>query len=99
MRIIRTYRKELIFKDYFWRNTKESVKDELVVPATVDDVHYIEFTPIECAIYFTDGYNHRRYDIPYKSCCTTMYEHGVKAAAKETLKKIQVSYKIQDNGH
>lgn len=40
-----------MLKDYFWRNTKESVKEELTIPDTVDEVKFVELSNIERAIY------------------------------------------------
>eukprot|EP00029_Vermamoeba_vermiformis_P009184 TRINITY_DN4500_c0_g1_i2.p1 TRINITY_DN4500_c0_g1~~TRINITY_DN4500_c0_g1_i2.p1 ORF type:complete len:980 (+),score=214.26 TRINITY_DN4500_c0_g1_i2:150-3089(+) len=48
-----TFQTELVLKDYFWRNTKESVKEELTIPDTVDEVKLVEFSNIERAIYMS----------------------------------------------
>lgn len=45
------FQTELVLKDYFWRNTKESVKNELTIPDTVDEVKFVNFSTIERAIY------------------------------------------------
>lgn len=36
----------------YWRNTKESVKDEYVVPGVVEDLVLLNFTDVEKAMYF-----------------------------------------------
>jgi hypothetical protein len=47
------FQTELVLKDYFWRNTKESVKNELTIPDTVDEVKFVNFSTIERAIYMS----------------------------------------------
>lgn len=42
-----------MLKDYFWRNTKESVKEDLNIPDTVDEIKFVEFSNIERAIYMS----------------------------------------------
>ncbi len=84
----RYYRAELIYRDYLWRNTKDSVKDEIAVPETVDDVHYVELSPIERAIYFNESYETTR--DPYHACVTFTYHTGLKSVAAIRLANLKV---------
>ena len=35
----------------FWRNTKESVKGQIEIPPLVEEIHFIEFSPLEKVMY------------------------------------------------
>jgi hypothetical protein len=47
----------------YWRNTKESIKNEYELPPLVDDVVFLELTPIELALY---------------NDCVTCFPEGIK---------------------
>lgn len=41
----------------YWRNTKESVKNEYEIPPVVEDLKLLNFTPIEKILYSDCAYN------------------------------------------
>lgn len=42
---------DLFINNLVWRHTKESAKDDYVIPDMVEDVHFLDFTDIERANY------------------------------------------------
>eukprot|EP00026_Physarum_polycephalum_P001180 Phypoly_transcript_01181.p1 GENE.Phypoly_transcript_01181~~Phypoly_transcript_01181.p1 ORF type:complete len:926 (+),score=269.55 Phypoly_transcript_01181:822-3599(+) len=42
---------DLTVENLYWRNTKESIKDEFEIPDTVEDVVLLDFTDVERAFY------------------------------------------------
>jgi len=42
---------DLIYNNLFWRNTKDSVKDECTIPGVVEDLILINFSGVERALY------------------------------------------------
>lgn len=42
---------DLLLREFYWRHTKETVKDEYKIPKIVEELVLLEFDEIEAAIY------------------------------------------------
>jgi SNF2 family DNA or RNA helicase len=67
---------QLLVDNLFWRNTKESIKQEYKMVDTKQEVVLLEFTPIEAAIYEDLKFAASKANAPREFCCKLNYDWG-----------------------
>ena len=60
----------MFWNNLYWRNTKESVKDEYTVPEVVEDLVLLDFTEVEKVLYEEFDEENRR------KLCSKMHHVG-----------------------
>ena len=49
--LFRWIENDLIYRNLIWRNTKESIASEYTVPDYIEEVVYVDFSPIEALLH------------------------------------------------